>query len=273
MKMEYWIINRDLLNPRNKCIANEYLETLKYRGYKECTIRTHKILLQTFLLDHAMDIKSIEKDDVEKWFKTRYPSQPSMYNKALGILRQFFMYCQDEGYINIIPVKSYWSKKIPITIPKLLTESDLALIRLHTANLPLKERTIVEFLFSSACQNGETCGLCIENIDFMECRAMIYDAGGRWRTISFSMYVSKLIQLNLKNHPLDETALFLSNTGKRITPSVINRILHRLGKIAGLNETLTASVLRNTAIVQKMQISEYLTHNTESVAPLTCVSI
>ena len=53
---------------------------------------------------------------------------------------------------------------------------------------------------------------------------------------------------NLRNNPTNESALFLSKTGKRITPRGVNEIIHRLGEVSGLRETLTQSQLRNTAI-------------------------
>jgi site-specific recombinase XerD len=253
MKMDYWVIEKELPKPKSKLIANEYLKELKYRGLAKQTINQHKRIIESFLLEYAQDIEFLESDNIKNWLQVRYGTlSASTFNNVLGIFRTFFKYCQDEGYIQKIPIKSYWNRITRESIPKYLTEYELALLQLHSANLSIRDRTIFNFLLTTGCQSLEVSGLNIEDIDFHECRVMVKGKRMKRRLISFSRYVAILVAIlmeeNLKNNPTNESALFLSKTGKRITPRGINEIIHRLGEVVGLRETLTPSQLRNTAI-------------------------
>jgi len=264
MKMDYWVIEKELPNPKSKIIANEYLEELKYRGLAKQTINQHKRIIESFLLEHAQDIEFLEPDDIQNWLLPRYGTlNASTFNKVLGILRTFFKYCQDEGHMQKNLIKSYWKKYTQAPIPKYLTEYDLALLQLHSANLSIRDRTIFNFMLITGCQSVEISGLNIEDINLQECRVMVTGKGLKRCLISFSKYVAILMEETLKNRPTNEGALFLSKTGKRITPRGVNEIIHRLGEVSGLRETLTQSQLRNTAIanMKMKQLHKFMTYN------------
>ncbi|KUO71443.1 MAG: hypothetical protein APF81_09075 [Desulfosporosinus sp. BRH_c37] len=246
MKVDSCIITRDLLNPKYNKIAYEYLEYLKMLRYKKQTIYTHMRIIYKFLMDQTKDIELLDSNDLQNWLDT---FENSTFNKSISILRSFFLFCQDEDYITKIPVKSQWRHHRPIrrSSPKFLKESDVALIQFHNANLSIRDRAIVELLLSTGCGSAEVCNLNIEDINLIRCTAKV--TRNRWhqQIISFSEYASILIDEHLKTHPSNENALFLNKRGNRITPKIICEIIHRLGEIAGLNERLTMSHLRNTA--------------------------
>ncbi|WP_197079494.1 tyrosine-type recombinase/integrase [Desulfosporosinus sp. I2] len=249
VKADNWIIKKELSNPKNKQIANEYLGNLKSL-YKKQTIRNHMRTLENFLLDQAKDIELLEPNDLECWLKVQCGTlKPSTYNLNLGILRAFFTYCQDEGYIKRSPIKCF-RMHIHKPIPKYLSDYQLALIKFHSSTLSLRDRAIIEFMLSTRCQSIEVSRFNIQDISLQDCRAFVTGKGMTGRVVYFPILVSIIFREYLENRTTNEIALFLGKTGKRITPKAINSIIHRLGKIVGLNETLTASHLRNSVSLE-----------------------
>ena len=74
------------------------------------------------------------------------------------------------------------------SIPKYLTEYELALLQLHSANLSIRDRTIFNFLLTTGCQSVEVSGLNIEDIDLRQCRVMVKGKGMK-RRLNFLLKV------------------------------------------------------------------------------------
>ncbi|KUO76476.1 MAG: hypothetical protein APF81_06495 [Desulfosporosinus sp. BRH_c37] len=241
-------LEMDVLNQKNKQIVNEYLESLKLQGVSEQTIIKYKEVIENLLIEQPYDIKYLESDDWEDLLKVRYDIlEQSTYNSILTILRGFLTYCVDKGYINGIPLRSYLRSSVTKSIPKYITPSERSLIKLHITDFfSLRDRLFVEFMLSTECLCGEVYGLNINDIHFDKCTATVTYPGWKRRTVTYSRYVSTLIQEYLKNHPTNASALFLGNTGKRITQEFIKGIVHQLARIAGIAEPLYPMRLRYT---------------------------
>lgn len=250
MQQNYWVIEREFVNSQNKQIANEYLENLKQRGLNERTIINYKRTIENLLLNQSKEIADLESAEIKKWIEQQYGHQSGRtVNHVISVIKNFFVFCQEEGYLKAIPMKRHWKRRIHKTYPNYLSTYELARFQLQFPKLPLRSRVIIEFLLSTGCRSRELCKLDVDDIASEERRAIIRN-GGRSRVVFFSETVAILLKEYLKTHPKNENALFINRIGKRINSDVIARIIKRLIKMAELQKPLSCSSLRHTYALQ-----------------------
>lgn len=72
MKEKYWIIEEEGILPRNKEIANEFLQSLKLANKSEATIDKYRRVLEKFLGQCSKNREDLVADDVRNWLDTHY---------------------------------------------------------------------------------------------------------------------------------------------------------------------------------------------------------
>ena len=60
-----------------------------------------------------------------------------------------------------VVIKKRWRPKIPQSLPKYLTDSELARVKMLLENLTLRNRALILFLVSSGCRKSELSNLYI----------------------------------------------------------------------------------------------------------------
>jgi len=191
---------------------------------------------------------------IRDWLAALYEvNQPSSIARKLAALRSFFKYLTRRQGLSHDPAASVSAPKQPKKIPTFLGVDEM----LHLLNsidatscLGLRDRAIVELLYSSGLRVGELVGLSMSDIDLEGQVMRVLGKGSKERLVPFG----KVALEALKNYLVarqahvssEETAIFLNKFGKRLTARSVERLLEKLRVRAGLVVKVTPHTLRHS---------------------------
>ena len=171
-------------------------------------------------------------------------------------LRSFFRYCMREGTISNNPAKVLRTPRIGRKLPHFLsTEQIGTLLETPPANEPmgLRDRAILETIYSAGLRVAELVSLNIENLDRDEGVLRVIGKGRKERIAPVGKYAEKAIaawmevrEVNPLAAESEKDALFLNRFGNRLTTRSIGRMLEKHLKAANLDTLTSPHTLRHS---------------------------
>jgi len=231
-----------------------YLEIEK--NASQYTIINYKIDLKEF--NHSLKQKPLENIthvDVRLFLahmKERNISKRSTARK-MSCLRSFFKFLCREGYIKSNPASGLRTPKLQKKLPLFLDTNEVVKL-IESPDLSdvygLRDRAVLETLYSSGIRVGELVGLNKENIDFISGVIKVYGKGKKERLApvgdralrAVRNYLEKLHPLNIK----EKKAVFLNKSGRRMSDRAVRRILEKYIRKTSLNEKISPHSLRHS---------------------------
>lgn len=249
-QQRYWESHHQGIPPETREVLNQYLLHLKISNKAEATIKKYKWILEQIFTDCTIPLKQLTSEDVYDWFQTislgKKPKTKDLYYSTLS---SFFHFClvEDSVDVDILLVKKRWKPKVPKAIPKFLTESEYAKVKREAETLSLRDRALVLFLFSSGCRKSEVISLKIQGVNLDRRTAKVMGKGKKIRTVHFSEECGLVLKEYLKTRSGDETEpLFLNKFKGPLNKNGIQLVINKLGRKAGLSESLYPHKCRHT---------------------------
>jgi len=175
--------------------------------------------------------------------------------RRLSSLRSFFKYLYKRGYLETDPTSAVSSPKIQRKLPDYLEISEIeALLSIPDKNdiIGLRDRAILELLYSTGMRVSEMLALDLSDIDHSSAIVKVRGKGKKERIIPIGSYAMSALNDYLKIRDKlkvkrSNQALFVSERGNRIPDSKsINRRISKYAKSAGIKKNVTAHTLRHT---------------------------
>ena len=160
--------------------------------------------------------------------------------RALSSIRSFFNYLLDEEVVETNPAANISSPKSAQLLPKAL-DTDLVKRLLDfkpQGNIEIRDKAMVELLYSSGLRLSELCGLNMDSISIKERSCRVVGKGNKTRDLPVgekaiqSLRDWLLVRENISSDA--NKALFLNKNGKRISTRSVQLRLERLSKKRGL---------------------------------------
>ena len=160
--------------------------------------------------------------------------------RALSSIRSFFNYLLDEEVVETNPAANISSPKSAQLLPKAL-DTDLVKRLLDfkpQGDIEIRDKAMVELLYSSGLRLSELCGLNMESISIKERSCRVVGKGNKTRDLPVgekaiqSLRDWLLVRENISRDA--NKALFLNKNGKRISTRSVQLRLERLSKKRGL---------------------------------------
>ncbi|QOK25895.1 tyrosine-type recombinase/integrase [Cytobacillus oceanisediminis] len=245
---KYWQSSHESISEQTLLIINEYLLSLKLANKSEATINKYKWILERFFCECTVSLKALRSEDILKWLNEfSKGKRPKTVDLFLSALSSFFQFCLEEEYLEHVIIKKRWRPKIPQSLPKYLTEQEYARVKLAAEGFSYRDRSLILFLFSSGCRSSEASNLNIQDINIEKRTASVNGKGKKIRQVHFSEECALVLKDYLKTRTGDEEEpLFMNKFGQRLTKSGIYGITTKLGKSAGLNQSLHPHCCRHT---------------------------
>ncbi len=237
-----------------------FLEYLKFeRHFSENTINSYATDLESFnryLKSLKQSYLSLNKDQIRVYLK--YLDENKYSNKSisrhLSSLRSFYEYLIKEKIIDNNIFKSIKNPKVEKKLPNFLDFEDLnKLLNCFDLSKPLELRNklVVELLYSTGIRRSELVNITINDIDFNSMSIKVLGKGSKERVVYFGEYAYELITkyFNIRHTLLMKDKceyLFINNKGRRLTISGINNIFEKTIKKVCLKNNVTPHVLRHT---------------------------
>lgn len=242
----------------------EFIEYLKsVRQLSSHTCRSYASDLSDFHANCSQKkLSEITPLDIKSFLLTlakKDLSKRSIHRK-LSSLRSFFRHAEKKKWVSSSPLELIESPKIEKKVPFALSHSQIE--RLLTAPdeknfLGLRDRALLELLYSSALRMSEAVGLNRADLDTSNRTLLIRGKGKKERLVPLTETALKWIKNYLK-HPSrfagekkilpeqDAQALFLNRHGQRLSERSLDRLFKTYVKKAALPSQTTPHVVRHT---------------------------
>ncbi|MFH2137904.1 MAG: tyrosine recombinase XerC [Candidatus Omnitrophota bacterium] len=201
------------------------------------------------------DINDIDVLDVRKFLvslRQKNFKKVSIARK-MACLRSFFKFLCREGHCKSNPMVGLVGPKLDKKLPIFLGEDDVSKL-LDTPvekDLPgLRDKAILETLYSTGIRVSELVGLNIENVDFIGGVIKVFGKGRKERLAPIGdkalRAIKNYIDKRNKAAPSSGRALFLNKDKKRLTDRSIRNIVEKYIKVASLRNDISPHSLRHS---------------------------
>lgn len=237
--------NEVIVDERDKDLEKMqlFVASKKVSGRKDNTLRQYINELQACKSAINKSFDDITTMDLRWYFgmlQEKRKNKISTIRNKIRYLNSFFGFLTKEELIQRNPVDKIEPPKMEIVIKKAFSSEDMEAIR--SACKDVRERAMVEFLYSTGLRVSEFCSLNIGDVDIHKKEFVVMGKGSKERTIylsdSASFHLKKYLKWREKREGeskenLESNPLFCAEkTHKRITKSGIEYIIKQLGEKA-----------------------------------------
>lgn len=218
-------------------LLKRFEHTKRVMGIKETTIAQYTLEVSTMAKNISKPIQQLTASDIKdylaKYKEDRGISTVTVQNK-LRFLSSFFEYLLDEGYIDRNPVRGIGRILVEKRIKKAFTTEDLS--RIRAACTTLRNKTLVEFLYSTGCRVSECTGLRVKDIDFRADELVVFGKGHKERVCYLNKKAKAYLQEYIRERcAVPEDPLFCRvRSSDPLTPRAVELILKDIGDRAGV---------------------------------------
>lgn len=218
----------------------DFLSTKLLEGKSNGTIRQYKYELERLLSYVNKDVGSITSGDIldylQKYKMIRKVSNQYLENKRLTY-SSFFVWLHTHGRIPANPMYNISRFKVEKRIRSPFTDEERELLLLAADNL--RDKAMMEFMYSTCVRVSELVNTDISDIRFVEKDLIVYGKGAKERITYINSRTAIYLKLYLKNRTDSNPALFvgLNNPHGRLTVSSIETIIRNIGKKADIENT------------------------------------
>jgi integrase/recombinase XerC len=173
--------------------------------------------------------------------------------RKLATLRSFYKFLARRGDVERNPVKVIRTPRQEKRLPKFLSPADVE--RLLEAPqgddpLTLRDRAMLEVLYSTGIRVGELVGMDLEDIDTIGEVVRVRGKGRRERLAPLGSYAIRALDRYLAARAAtsvrDPKAVFVNRHGMRLSARSVRRKLAKYLAIAGIDPTTTPHTLRHS---------------------------
>jgi site-specific recombinase XerD len=280
------------LQPSN-ISGNEYklkmfIASKKAINCQDGTLKHYAMEIRNVLDFLGKDIEDIKAMDLRYYFgymREKRGIKMTTLETRMHYLSSFWAFLNTEELVYSNPVRKVGKIKVEKIIKKPFTAKELEALRGKCNNL--RDRALVEFLYSTGVRISECCALNVGDINMERSDLIVYGKGSKERRTYLTeaakyhleRYLeSRCINENLTIEKLRELPLFVSNNKlhERLTKSGIQYMLRILGKKAGVKNvhphrfrrTIATDLLNRDMPIE--QVKEFLGHEKLDTTMIYC---
>jgi integrase/recombinase XerC len=180
--------------------------------------------------------------------------------RLLSALRAFYRYLIREKAVGVNPVQGIRAPKSPRRLPKALDVDQAARLLDWDSDQPLavRDRAIMELLYSSGLRLGELLQLTPADLDLQEATVRVTGKGRKERVVPVGRQARTALAAWLKVRvmlPGDNPALFLNQHGGRLSPRAVQQRLQYWSVRRGLPARLHPHMLRHSCASHVLESS------------------
>ena len=206
-----------------------------------------------------------DKQDIDKWialdgrqvrgfiaWRHRQGTGGRSLQRNLSAIRSFYRYLIEEGKVKNNPAEGIIAPKTERKLPKVLdADQTVQLVEINEQDdLAIRDRAILELIYSSGLRLAELIGLNMGDIDFADRIITVTGKGKKMRSVPVGQHaikaIDKWLKIRIKMVNENEVALFISNRGKRISPRSVQDRLKQWAIKQGLPSHVHPHMLRHS---------------------------
>ena len=235
---------------------NKYLAHIEHnRNFSSQTLRAYRNDLHQYLsfliAEGCRDLGNVTRLLLRgflAFLKKQDYSKTTIARKLVSIRSLYKFLCR-EGILKFNPVENIRAPKLDKKLPGFMsineTETLLNLPGLNTLS-GIRDRAIMETLYSTGMRVSELVGIDVEDIDFFNEVVKVKGKGKKERLQPIGNHALDAIRSYLSKRDADNKALFLNNRCGRLTERSVARMLEKYVKKAGLSLNISPHTFRHS---------------------------
>ena len=234
------------------------------RNYSNNTISSYLSDLKSFdsfLEKNGIDFEKLNNKHTKLFFRdlSKKKFSPRTIKRKFSSLSSYFNFLLDRRIIKNNPLNGVFTPKIPKILPEILTIEEINSIFLAAESskneiLSLRDRCILEMLYSSGLRVSEVCELKINNIQFDLDLIRFFGKGSKERIIPLTYYARKWLKKYLSESrkilssrsKRSSNYVFLSNNGLSLTRMAIWLSVKKYVNSAGVLKKISPHTFRHS---------------------------
>lgn len=238
-------------------ILMEYLACKSLQGLSKQTLTNYRLALIRFLLTVNKPLPEMQSSDV-RLYLYQYQQKRGISNRSLDSLRgklcSFFQWAVAEGKIGSDPMQAIPPIKYTKTPRTALSQLELEYIRKQC--YALREKAVVELLYSTGCRVSELCGMKRGDVDWNRKTIQVFGKGGKYRTTYLNAKAIVSLQDYLASREDDDEHLIVSERQPHqgLTRFAVEHIVRNISNRAyrATGKRVTPHIFRHTTATQAM---------------------
>ena len=235
-----------------------------YRSYMRLEKHLSENTIESYMRDLAqfahfilrmydLPPKKVEREMIERYMGWLFDNkkEKSSQARALSSIKSFYNYLLIEEIIELSPAEMVEPPKANRSLPDTLSTEEIDLIINSidpSTTKGLRDRAILELLYSCGLRVSELCDLKIGDLFFGEGYIRVIGKGDKQRFVPISGIARERISV-YKDHrsaPRNEDTLFLNNRGSRLTRVMIFTIIKQAAQRAGIDKKISPHTFRHS---------------------------
>ncbi|WP_347329943.1 tyrosine recombinase XerC [Marinimicrobium locisalis] len=226
------------LSPRTEdAYARDLDKFLKYCEHRELTD------LKTITVHHlrenlaSLHRKGLSGKSLRRW---------------LSSMRAFFRFGIRRGWLKTNPADGLQAPKVAKKLPKVLdVDQATQFVEVKEEGfLGCRDRALLELIYSSGLRLAEAVGLNVQDVDLREGAVIVTGKGNKARQLPVGKPARAALKTWLQERapmaPAEESALFISQRGKRLTPRAVQLRMQQLSIKQNMDEPVHPHMLRHS---------------------------
>lgn len=214
-----------------------------------------------FCYNKNLELNQVEASDLREYLAykvERDQLNSSSLQRHLTSIRQFMKWAKESRYMEMNPTDDFKLKRQPRPLPGMVDIETVNQILDQKApekpidqQLWLRDKAILELLYSSGLRLAEVQGLSVKDVDFNRQLLRITGKGNKTRIVPFGSKAKESLIEWLKIYRIwcgefrSESPVFITQAGNAITPRQIEKRVKFQAKRAGVNVDLHPHLLRH----------------------------
>ena len=235
--------------------TEEYLNYLKYeRKLSNNTYESYRYnLIKVGEYFHNNNLLNLSEDDIRTFL---YNSKECSKTNAhyLTVLKSFYDYMLDLGYIKINPCENIKMPKLEKNLPKFLSVEEVDKLLDIDLKKPIdyRNKAMLEVLYATGMRISELLNLHLANYNENDASIKVMGKGSKERYLPLSDIAIKYLNLYLneyRDYILKSNMseyIFVNYNGKRMSRQGFFKILKSLCQKSGINKEISPHILRHS---------------------------
>jgi integrase/recombinase XerC len=242
---------------------DDYLQHIaRQRRKSDATQRAYGADLRSFrdwILTTARSLDAIARADLRAWLVhlEQQGLAPTSVQRKLSCVRGLLRWLHRQGRIAKDPGRLLKGPRAPKRVPRFLTPAEVdLLLRQPFGDSPqgVRDRAILETLYSTGCRVSECAGMSLRSLDLVEGIARVLGKGGKERLAllgkparaAIAAWLPARAELLLAARRTDPGALWLNRYGRPLSARWVFQTVVDRARAAGLAAPLTPHGLRHS---------------------------
>ncbi|OGP79259.1 MAG: tyrosine recombinase XerC [Deltaproteobacteria bacterium RBG_16_49_23] len=207
------------------------------------------------------EMEKVDRIVIRKYLSVLHrKNKKSSIARKISTLRSFFRYLAKEKLVSSNPAKAVSTPKVEKYLPATLTVDEAFRLmespgrssekpsKAEAKKRAVRDRAILELLYSSGLRVGELVGLNLKHLDLRLGIVRVMGKGRKERIVPIGKKAIEALNayLERRGNPEDEGALFINLRGGRLTSRSVGRLIKQYTRSSGIVRRVSPHSLRHS---------------------------